>query len=455
MRFIGLEPAGQLLRTLNAECLPGCDEVLAAIPYAERGHPDILLFDDCLRNGVPLSFYGRSDGTCPIAPEVLSWLLQHETKGMRCRLVRHYLHAKVIWWVGRGAYIGSANLTDRAWNRNYEAGIFLTDDELDMDGVSVRLRQFFDQIEEDSFPLTQEECQRQRELQKKRADLQKQLYRLQATFERDHPNLKDDASPITHQPARASLDRRRRDFVNEWNETLQLIRSIAALASSDRYRPEWIAPTVPAGVQGDQFLHAYYYQRVDPHSERDAYLRDHERNRKTPESALEQALLWWKSGGYSHTHEERTIYVHAPRFRERFAEDRILALSEDEWAETLGGSYAFGDHTTKMPNALLGLGNEPGGARKIDTHARMLHKTRSVSGRHSAPETFRHVLWGPGDAAERIFQFANDPDYKIPHIGPNILGEILGWVRPDEFPPRNTRTNKALIALGRRVKAFV
>ena len=434
--------------------MPECVEVLAAIPYAERGHPDILLFDDCLKHEKPLRFYGRSDGTCPIAPGVLLWLIQNETRGARCRLVRHYLHAKVIWWVGQGAYIGSANLTDRAWNQNYEAGIYLTEDELDQDGVLLRLRQFFDQLEEDSFPLTKEEYERQRDLERKRKHLLNELYKTQVAFEKDHPNLHDQSSPITHQVPRASVAKRRKEFVNEWNETLQLIRSIGALAANE-FRPAWIDPSVPEGVQGDQFLHAYYYQEVDPHSEKDAYLRDYEKNKKNPELALKSALAWWKSGGYSHAHEETTVYVNAPRFRTNFAKDRILELSEQEWAETLSGSYAFGDHTSKMSNSLLGLGQDPGNAIKIDKHARILFTARSVSGRLSAREVFRYVIWGPGEAAERIFEFANNEDYKIPHIGPNILGEVIGWVRPDEYPPRNSRTNKALIALGRTVKAFV
>lgn len=455
MRFIGLEPAGQLLRSLNAECISDCDEVLAAIPYAEQGQPNILLLDDCMRKDKPLRFYGRSDGTCPIAPGVLEWFIRNEIRGARCRLVRHYLHAKVIWWVGQGAYIGSANLTDRAWNQNYEAGVFLTEDELDQEGMSLKLRQFFDQLEEDSFPLTHEEYERQRDLQKKRAHLKSELYKLQAAFEKDHPNLRDHSSPITHQAPQASVGERRRTFVNEWNETLQLIRSVGALASSDAYRPDWIERSVPAGVQGDQFLHAYYYQEVDPGSEKNAYLRDYEKNRKNPNEALKLALQWWKSGTYGHENEETTIYVQAPRFLENFAADRILDLTEGEWAETLKGSYSFGDHTTKMPNGMLGLGSDPGATIKIDTHARILYNARSVSGRYSVPEVFRFVLWGHGEAADRIFEFANNPDYKIPHVGPNILGEIIGWVRPNEYPPRNARVNKALIALGHRVKAFV
>jgi phosphatidylserine/phosphatidylglycerophosphate/cardiolipin synthase-like enzyme len=49
---------------------------------------------------------------------------------MQCRLVSDCYHPKVIWWCGLGAYIGSANLTNRAWVKNIEVGTFLSHQDL-------------------------------------------------------------------------------------------------------------------------------------------------------------------------------------------------------------------------------------------------------------------------------------------------------------------------------------
>ena len=49
-------------------------------------------------------------------------------------------------------------------------------------------------------------------------------------------------------------------------------------------------------------------------------------------------------------------------------------------------------------------------------------------------------------------QATKDPKWKIPHMGLSMLGEIVGWAKPDFSPPRNGRTNKALHALGYSVK---
>ena len=46
-------------------------------------------------------------------------------------------------------------------------------------------------------------------------------------------------------------------------------------------------------------------------------------------------------------------------------------------------------------------------------------------------------------------------DWAIPHVGLSSLGEIVGWARPDEFPPRNMRTSKGLRALGYNVRIGV
>lgn len=62
---------------------------------------------------------------------------------------------------------------------------------------------------------------------------------------------------------------------------------------------------------------------------------------------------------------------------------------------------------------------------------------------------------GPGEAVERVFESVNNPDYRVAHVGANILGEVIGWVRPTDYPSRNTRMNKGLIALGYKAKAFL
>lgn len=453
MEFVG--KPGKMLQPLHVGALDDCSEVKAAIAYADHGTNDILVFDDCIKRGKKLTFYGRSDGSCPVDLRILDWFLKKKSPNAVCRLVPHWLHAKVIWWVGQGAYIGSANLTDRAWFKNYEAGVYLTDPELEQSGLIIELENFFQAMASNSYELTQEEYDRQQRQSKKRAALLSQLNALDTSYEDAHWQLADRTSPISVD-VRALNDKRISAFEEEWNQALQKIRDVGDRVSMDENRPAWISAEVPTGVQGDQFLHAYYYQQVRPMSERDAYERHHQKNSKDPEAALAAALRWWK-GTSLHEEQQESNMMHrdAPRLAKIFGKGKILSLSEDEWVEGLSMVHAFGDHAGKIKNQDLGLGSDPGGALKTETLARQLWSQSSLTGRFTAKEVFDHVIWGPGEVAKRIWAASYDEDRKIRHVGPNILGEIIGWARPDIYPPRNARTSKALRSLGYDVQVVV
>jgi hypothetical protein len=454
MDFIGKPITGNMLQNVHNAAIDECAEVRAAIAYASKPANDILLFEDCFAKGKKLTFYGRADGSCPIDLRILDWFLKRNSPNAICHLVPHWLHAKVIWWVGRGAYIGSANLTDRAWFKNFEAGVFMTHEELEHFGMLLELEAFFDGLAQQSYPLNQEEYGRQLRQERSRADLVAKLNQLDRQFEDTHWKLKDHTPPIAVVPSRKARDSKIAAFQTEWAATLNLIRSIGARVSLDENRPDWIAHDVPQGVQGDQFLHAYYYQIVKPHTERNAYERDFLNNRLNPEGALRKALAWWKTGDYPHEHEESTIYSSAPLLSRLLAKGRITGLTEDEWVEALTHVYAFGDHASKVSNPYLGLGSDPGSEAKGVALARMLWHQTSGNGM-SAQKVLDFAIWGPGDVAERIWLASHDQNYKLSHIGTSILGEVVGWARPTELPPRNSRTSKALRALGNDVDVIV
>ena len=72
-------------------------------------------------------------------------------------------------------------------------------------------------------------------------------------------------------------------------------------------------------------------------------------------------------------------------------------------------------------------------------------------GEKTVGEVFEYVLWGDkrrSDCAERIWDACHVPEWRLPFIGVSIWGELLGYARPDEFPPRNNRVSKTLRALG-------
>lgn len=454
MEFVGNPLTGSMLINVANAALDDCTEVRAAIPYAEHGVNEILLFDSCKRSGKALRFYGRNDASTPIATKLLKWFLDQQSPNLTCRLVTHWLHAKVIWWVDSGVYIGSANLTDRAWFKNYEAGLFLTHTEIEQAGLTPELEAFFNALEEKSKDLKDEDLKFHLELERKREKLMAQLRQLEEEAENNYPELRNKNSAISVD-TRKIEDRHNERFRSEWSETLQKIRAVAHRVALPENRPHWIDANAPAGVQADQFLHAYYYKYVNPRTEKNAYLREYEKHKRNPEAALAFALSWWKKADYDYEHEKTTIEGNSRRLRELVAKGRILSLSQEEWIEALSSVYAFGDHAIKSNNSDLGLSADPGAHAKIVRMAELLFTERTISNKMSAREVLDYVIWGPGDVADRIWRAdSTNKDFKVRHLGKSFYGEIVGWARPNEFPPRNSRSSKALRCLGLNVKVY-
>ena len=125
MKLIANTLNGNYLRDILPSADEEIDGVLAAIAYGSNSTNEAEDFiGNCLKHHYRLDMWMRYDHTVPVAVPLLRRLLKHERDNIFCKFVPDRFHSKVIWWKGYGAYIGSANLTDRAWNANIEAGIF-------------------------------------------------------------------------------------------------------------------------------------------------------------------------------------------------------------------------------------------------------------------------------------------------------------------------------------------
>jgi hypothetical protein len=80
----------------------------------------------------------------------------------------------------------------------------------------------------------------------------------------------------------------------------------------------------------------------------------------------------------------------------------------------------------------------------------LMSRRLKVADGASVLDTLRYVLYegNRGDLPERLWDALTDPRWKIAHFGLSALGELVGWALPDDFPPRNSRTSKALRSLG-------
>lgn len=435
-----------LLPELSAEV--EVDGVLAAVAYGSSAS-DITqdLVGHCVANKLRLDLWMRYDHTVPVSVELLRRLLKHQKDNVFTQFIPDRFHPKVIWWRGYGAYIGSANHTDNGWLTNIEAGVFVTEDELISNGLDAQLETFFEYLRdlEVAIPLTAEYIGEMEQL----SFLNRHAY-ADSRKKRQHPEWE---GPSFVEQKRA-FDRHKENFRAEWLSTLGYMQSIQQQLVD--HRPAWIDASVPAAWQVDQFLHAYYYNRVGDglHKPFEAY---HQLNRSNPQAALRAELGWWQALPAAPSHEDYALYQSAPTVRALLDRDKVLTLTANEFAELCRNTHATMDHIIKVPLSVLGKPELTTLSRdsRVEPFAELILRQRNSKG-WDVRQLLHYVLYGGGENEiwSRLYHAGRDPKYSIPRYGLNSLAEVAGWARPEVMPPRNGRTSKALRALGFDVKVY-
>jgi len=447
MEFVAGKLNSNYLESVVNKNINDCSEVVAVVPYCNSTR----LFDLCKKAGKRVTFFGRLDASLPVDIPILKWFIEQKSPNYSCYLLHGGLHAKIIWMKGEGVYIGSANLTDRGWIDNIEAGVFLPETTLEAHGTSTELENLVDEVRKRSTPVNSEIVSMLVELKRRRAELSKIEGDINEWFKK---NCRVPKIPsLVSVNKTKSADRQKNNFLKEWNETLQLLRSISHRLRD--YRPDWVGQEVPDGVHVDQFLHAFYYLRVREGMKQpfDDYF---EKNKHNPEAALIEQMKWWSRGEYPHDDEYNFITNWAPSSRELLAQDRLGSLSESEFITLTCQIHAIREHSIKQESEFLGLssGSHPADMKR-EEFGKWLYRQKSKHG-IAVLETVDYVLYG-GDYAsvpDRLWEATRPGKWKIDHMGLSSLGEIVGWALPDVFPPRNSRTSKALRALGNPVAIY-
>lgn len=452
------------LANLATTAVPFCSQVDAAVAYVSDTNQPLLT--TCKQHRLKLNLYGLLDEGGAVAPAVLKDLLNWGPSLAEVRLVKGNFHAKVIWWRGFGAYVGSANLTNKAWFNNLEAGVFFSEDELVENGVGADLDVMFDYLARHAIPVTREVVAKLQRLAEERRDLAEQQRVIKAKFDKEFGHLPDHRGLASVPPVGHKEDRAVQRFVKEWMQTLELMRGLRAEFTALDLRPPWVDADAHEAVHFDQFLHAYYYSYVrdGAKSDDDEDLSSLERveasfrvNRSDPAAALRTAARWWASLPRDCADEETFIRTTAPQIRSRLSRDAVKQMSLDDFRAAFASVNAFRMHARQVKNREFGL--PEGHSESIDARIARLCEwlwARRSAGGKSVRDVIEFVLWGttPADMEQRLWLATRSDEYRLPHFGQSSLGEAIGWARPNDYPPRNNRTNKALRALGHDIKLF-
>lgn len=454
MEFITFIPNRSRLQEINEEALESATLVEAAVAYVENERHPLLVGCWNASPKIPLRLWGRYDSSVPVSPLAMRWFLDRKSADFTCRLIPDYFHAKVIWWHGYGAYVGSANLSSRAWDENREAGVFYLEHELETSGLGDELRQFFLGLGHPvSHPLSEDIYQEALRFTDYGSDLIKEKKQHDSDF---------NASRIIARPLsphslnkKPAQDLRRERFLVEWRDALEELRLISERVSSDDYRPAWITPDVPASLQADRFLHSYYKAHVRP-SGSSLHRTLHAENRNRREAALSAALDEWRA--MKEDPSTQSVFQDSgPTVTALLKPDRILTWTPDDLAELCIHVHSMHDHGARVPSEKMGLRVEPKTREdRVRAFGRWLHAQKSANKRRTAAQTIHYLLHGgePLDLTNRIAELYLEPANRVPHLSISSLGELAGWGLPKLFPLRNNRTNKSLFALGAPVAVF-
>ena len=452
----------ELLINIAAKAGSFCSRVDAAVAYAERHK----FFDLCKDQGLRLTFYGLLDEEGAVSPALVSELLAWGPSKVDCRLIKGNFHAKVIWWRGYGAYVGSANLTHKAWFHNVEAGIFFEETELLTNGLADGLDAMFDHLAAHHVSVTREVVEKLERLALERRSSRGQDERLRARFTDLFGNLPDNPALTVSPPKGHRENRALKTFASEWMRTLQTLRGLSEEFGRLALRPKWVRADAHPALHFDQFLHAYYYDYVrgspieedDELSGLDKVDVFFKQNRANPGATLKEAARWWASLPAAPYGEDVFIHETAPMMRQRLSVDSLRQMaSVQAFHDAVSPIKSLRMHARQVKNTTFGLAadHHENMDRRVMRLCDWLWQQRTPTGK-TVRDILEFVLWGtaPADIGERLWQGIWGNDWRLEHFGQSMLGEAIGWARPDEYPPRNNRTNKALRALGHDVKLF-
>ncbi len=421
------------------------EAIRAAVAYVSDKDSLVTLAKD---KKVPLRIYALFDGEAWPTVPVLKYFSTKAPPSIQLFLTAKFYHPKIYWFEGVGAYIGSANLTDGGWVKNVESGMWFDANELDAQGLGDELRSMFDVIAGRSVLVNGEHVKLAERLRVERAELDRLRRDFDAYVAQALAGLPGQHSPVDQTQRKEAGGAAKKAFLHEWDETLGLLQKLTAIAR-EKPGPAWVSPDAHPAIIQDQATEHWYEVNIRKIGQEQIDIL-HRRNRARPEAAIDEVFAAWRTVD-AETWSDRVNGLPV-RLGRLLTRESLRNLDADALGEIIHCGHAFKAHARQMTNRELGL---PDGAKTpIEERCRVfadyLLAKRTDEGRGVA-EVLEYALWGDREepvCAERLWRVTQDPNWRLPHLGLHTLAELLGYARPDEFPPRNDRVRRTLRALG-------
>jgi len=424
---------------------------------------DELLIDTCIKRKIRLEWWGLFNSRISTSIDLIKKSLSSEF--ITFYPFAEYFHPKVIYFENYGIYIGSANMTNTALLNNIEAGVFISKDEFDNDMIA-EINNFFNYLKDSSIPITSDDVENLDKfaeiIHSERKKIEESSNRIENTFEDMfghfyllRPGVAD------YENTRIDREKRRKtEFLQEWREAQNYLELIHESMVEKCRQPKRVSADANTKIISNQLLHAYYYTYIlKSHDEKrsiEIVSQWYEGHKRDPLRAVDEAISWWEKLDSAPNSEDVHINEWAPTNKELLEKIILQDLSYEELLKLLSCNYAALMYSQQMKNKYLGLPKDfhTNSEERISIYCKWLYNQRTKKGL-PINETIRYLVKDNGIAVEeKIYSLLYDAKYHIGHFGESIIGEMIGWGRPDIAHLRNDRVNKGLRCLGFDVKLF-
>ena len=434
----------------------------AAVAYTteKKYAQDVSLVSLCLEKKIKLNWWGlfNSDGGTSLTE--IKKALSNPALITFYPFSRNF-HSKVIYFHGYGIYVGSHNFTYNALMYNVEAGIFVKESSLS-EKQRNDISEFFAYLKKNSIPavsddlekiedfedLTQADRKQELELKKRLAHYFDEQFSHMFKLREGVLDYADDKS------------QRKMEFIQEWRGTQNIIEHIKQTIAKTCKQPNWVDKNADYTIITDQLLHAYYYTYVlkGKGEKKTGILiaAEKAKNRGNTDFAIQQAIKWWELLEAAPMNEN--IYINQWGIDNKTILQNLKTrdLTEDELEKVLSQNHAARTHARQMKNKQLNLPKDFSTTQdeRVKLYSKWLYQQKSKNGMNISA-VMRYLLFDESETIEdKVYNCVFEKEYKIEHFGKSIIGELLGWGRPDITHIRNNRVNKVLNCLGFDVELF-
>lgn len=336
--------------------------------------------------------------------------------------IRYYsdlsFHPKLYIFADEIAFVGSANLTQKALRTNQEIVVSIEAEDPRFD----ELVSLFSDYWNESQVLTSESIADYETIYEKYRNSIKDIDRID---EETRSKVGKNSFPNIERGKRKKskeslfLDSYRRAY----QESITAFERIKGVYESVGRRKNDFYD-IPIRIEIDSFLS--FVREV--HAAQESWKNQSLGWSDDKEALVREHIGEWLEAERPH-YDTKICYENYPQITNVFgSKDGINRASYDEIIQALGVLHSFHDRLRFFPGGL-------------DT---LMNTFRANNSINQTKSSLIHLLYGRGDIVKRMADLIYDSSYKLSEFGRSNVQELVGWINKEGLPVINGRTTKVL-----------